>query len=113
MVYAMGSRSNHDEICQLVAEVAGGVALRVKVVPGASRSRITGILADRLKVTVAAPPEAGKANAAVCALLAKAFDAPDRDVSVIAGAQQPLKTIEVAGLDLARAVECLKSMLAK
>ena len=109
----MGSRPNHDEICQLVAEVPGGVALRVKVVPGASRSRIKGILADRLKVTVAAPPEAGKANAAVCALLAKALGAPRRDVSVVAGAQQPLKTIEVVGLDLAGAVECLERVLAK
>jgi len=109
----MGSRPNRDEICDLVTEVAGGVALRVKVVPGASRSRIRGILADRLKVTVAAPAEAGKANAAVCALLSEAFGAPGRDVSVIAGAQQPLKTIELIGLNLSQAVECLERMLAE
>ena len=109
----MGSRPNHDEICQLAAEIPGGVALRVKVVPGASRSRIKGILADRLKVTVAAAPEAGKANVAVCALLAEAFGVPRRDVSVVAGAQQPLKTIKLVGLELPGAVERLECVLAK
>ena len=39
--------------------------LEVKVVPGASRSEVTGWLGDSLKIRVAAPPERGKANAAV------------------------------------------------
>jgi uncharacterized protein (TIGR00251 family) len=46
-----------------------GLELRLKVVPGASRSAIVGLLGDRLKVRVAAAPEGGKANRAACALL--------------------------------------------
>ena len=45
--------------------------LSVKVVPGASRDRVAGMLGDALKVQVSAPPEAGKANKAVLRVLAE------------------------------------------
>jgi len=111
MVYAMGGTPNRDEIFQLLADTADGVALRVKVVPGASRAAIRGILADRLKVTIAAPAEAGKANKAVCALLAKTFGTARREVKVVAGERQQLKTIELCGVDRKTAVECLECLL--
>ncbi len=47
------------------------ITLKVKVVPGASRTQLSGWLGDMLKVRVSAPPEKGKANAAVEALLAR------------------------------------------
>lgn len=75
--------------------VPGGLELRLKVVPGASRSAIAGELGDRLKVKVAAPPEDGKANAAVCAVLAQWLGAP---VEVIAGHGNPLKTVLAKGV---------------
>lgn len=92
---------------------AGGVTLRVKVVPGASRSRVAGVLGDRLKVTVAAPPEAGKANAALCDLLARTFSVPRNHVTVTAGTTQPRKTVEVAGLSLCAAAEALGKVLTR
>ena len=113
MLYAMGSTPNHDEICRLAAAAAGGVALRVKVVPGASRTAIRGMLDDRLKVAVATPPEAGKANEAVCALLAKAFGVARREVAVVAGARQPKKTVQLQGIELPQAVARLERLLAK
>jgi len=44
-----------------------------QAVPGASRSGIAGVLGDRLKVRISAPPEAGKANDAICELIAQAL----------------------------------------
>lgn len=84
-----------------------GTAVRLKVVPGASRSRLLGLLGDRLKVAVAAAPEGGKANAAVCELLAEALGLPERDVNVTSGASQPRKTVTVAGLAPAMVAERL------
>lgn len=77
----------------------GGTAVMVKVVPGASRTRLVGRLGARLKVQVAAPPEGGKANKALCALLAEALGVPRQDVAVTGGATRPQKEVTVAGLD--------------
>jgi uncharacterized protein (TIGR00251 family) len=84
--------------------VPGGVEMRLKVVPGASRSAIAGLLGDRLKVRVAAPPEDGRANRAVCDLLRDLAGCP---VQVVAGATQPLKTVLLAGLDIQTATQRL------
>lgn len=92
--------------------IPGGVALRVKVVPGASRTKVAGLLGDRLKVAVAAPPEGGKANIAVCELIADLFDLPRKSVVVAAGPTQPQKTLHLLGLSLAAAQERLTQSLA-
>ena len=56
---------------------------------------MAGVLGDRLKVRVAAPPEAGKANAAVLALLAGALDR--KDLRLVAGAASAEKTVLLPG----------------
>lgn len=76
----------------------GGVDIHVKVVPGASRDAIAGPMGDALKVRVSAPPEKGKANRAVCELLAEALGLHTRDVEVIGGHTSPRKIIRAAGL---------------
>lgn len=70
----------------------------MKVVPGASRDAIAGWLGDALKVRVSAPPERGKANAAVEALLAEALGVAPPDVRIVAGQASARKQVEVAGL---------------
>ena len=85
---------------QPLSQTAQGVQLQVKVVPGASRTRLAGQLGDRLKVQVAAPPEAGKANALLCRLLAELLGLPARQVQVTAGHTQPRKTVLIQGLPL-------------
>ncbi len=72
--------------------------LPVKAVPGARADKIVGPLGDRLKIRVAAPPEGGKANKAVCALLAKALGVKPARVTLHAGASNPEKTIRIEGL---------------
>ncbi|MCC6675871.1 MAG: DUF167 domain-containing protein [Phycisphaerales bacterium] len=73
------------------------VRLDVKVVPGARRDEIAGVLGERLKIRVAAPPEDGRANKAVCALIAKALGIRASEVTVIAGPASPEKTLRIAG----------------
>jgi uncharacterized protein YggU (UPF0235/DUF167 family) len=72
--------------------------LMVKVIPKASRSRVIGWLGDALKVAVTAPPEAGRANAAVADLLASTLDIPASSVRCIAGHASSRKLFEIAGL---------------
>lgn len=73
-----------------------GIELRIKVVPGASRSEIVGPLGDRLKVRVAAPAEGGKANRAVVELLREWLSV--KDVEIVAGHSSGEKTVRVGGL---------------
>lgn len=72
--------------------------LKIKVVPGASRSGVSGWLGDALKIRVAAPPEKGKANQAVEAVLCKALKLASRDVRIVRGKTSPNKICEVYGL---------------
>lgn len=48
-------------------------------------------------MAVNAPPEDGKANAAVIALLAEAFDVAKAAVSVVVGATDRRKLVEIRG----------------
>ena len=74
------------------------VKLRIKVVPGSSRTCIAGWLGDALRVRVTAPPEHGKANAAVEALLREALALPAGHVKVAAGHSSARKVVEIVGL---------------
>ena len=75
---------------------ADGVIVPVKVVPGSSRDRVAGALGDCLKITTAAAPEKGKANAAVAKTLAKALRVSVRDVKLVSGPTSPRKEFLVA-----------------
>lgn len=78
--------------------------LSLRVVPNASKNELVGTQADgRLKVKVAAPPEGGRANKAVCELVAEALDLPKRAVSVERGETSREKTLRISGMDEAAA----------
>lgn len=72
--------------------------LGVKVTPSAPRDGISGWLGDALKVRVKAPPERGKANAALEKLLAEALAVDAECVRVVIGHGSPRKVVEVSGL---------------
>lgn len=78
---------------------SGSCRLLIKAVPGARRDEIVGMLGDRLKVRVSAPPEGGKANAAICALIAAALGVKPRQVEVVSGHGSAEKTVRVTGAD--------------
>ena len=85
------------------------VRIAVKAVPGAKRDQIVGRLGDRLKIRVAAPPEDGKANQAVRALLADALGVRARDVRLVSGHSSAEKIVEVSGADEAAVKRLLGS----
>jgi uncharacterized protein len=81
----------------------GGVRLFLKVTPKASRNAVQGVIAGgdgepwRLKIAVTAAPEDGKANAAIIAVLARAWALPRSDMAIIAGKADRLKLLFIAG----------------
>jgi uncharacterized protein (TIGR00251 family) len=78
--------------------LTAGAKLKVKVAPGASGDKVVGWLGDALKVRVSAPPEKGRANAAVIALLAKILKTPERNISVCSGQTSKNKVLKIYGM---------------
>ena len=81
---------------------AGGIRVRVRVRPGSSRQSVLGRIdlpggEAAVLVAVSAPPEDGKANAAVAALLSKLWGVPKTGIRVRTGAGARTKILEVAG----------------
>lgn len=79
-----------------------GVLVTLRVLPNAGRSQVDGLarLADggtALKIRVGAPPEAGRANAAVTKLLAAAWGVPKRRLAIAQDATARAKTLLVRG----------------
>ena len=76
--------------------------IRVRVHPGARRSRIAGWRADgALAVDVTAAPEGGKANEAVVKLLSEALGVARAAVRVAGGGASRSKWVEVDGVAVA------------
>ena len=77
------------------------VTLNIKVVPGARKDRVVGPYGDAIKVQVSAPPEGGKANAAVLRVLAEALGVKPGQLELVSGHTQPRKVVRVHGLESA------------
>jgi len=67
-------------------------------VPGSSRDEIVGWLGDSLKVKVKSPPEKGRANEAVVALLAERLGTDASSIAVVSGQGSPAKIVAVNGM---------------
>jgi uncharacterized protein (TIGR00251 family) len=83
-----------------------GVTFSVRVSPRASRSAILGVHDAALKVSLAAPPVDGEANAELIALLAKSLHVPKRAVRILQGERGKSKVVHVTGVS-AEAVQAL------
>lgn len=70
--------------------------LKVKVIPKSAKTEIVGEMADgTLKIRVAAPPEKGKANAELCAFLARQYGVPRDRVRVMTGETSTHKQVRI------------------
>jgi uncharacterized protein len=71
--------------------------ITVRVIPRSSRNTLEweqGVLKARLT----APPVDGAANEALVALLAERLGVPKRSISIVRGATNRQKTVEIAGM---------------
>lgn len=74
----------------------------VRVTPRAKRPGLAGVRDDGvLLVRVGAPPEDGRANAELCAVVAKALGLRARQVTVVVGHTSRDKVVEIEGLPAA------------
>ncbi len=87
--------ASHDE----------GVTVRVRVVPGASRTEVKGRYGDAIKIRVSAPPEGGRANRAVIDLLEQLVGG---SAEIVKGPSSQSKTVLIRGVDRAAVTEVLK-----
>tara|TARA_R110000772_G_scaffold73216_11_gene160110 strand:+ start:11486 stop:11779 length:294 start_codon:yes stop_codon:yes gene_type:complete len=74
----------------------------LKVTPKAAANRLTGLAADAeggrvFKVSVTAPADKGKANAAVIKLLAKEWGLAKSDLEILQGTASRTKTLLIRG----------------
>ncbi len=85
----------------------GGVRLRLRVQPRASRSEVVGLHGDTIRIRLAAPPVDGAANEELVRHLAETLGVPRRAVEITAGHGGRLKTVTVAGVNPAAAARAL------
>ncbi len=91
----------------MIAPIAGGVVIRVRVIPRAAKSGLAGRRGDALLVRLNAPPVEGAANAELIALIATSLQVSRQAVSILSGERSRQKRLRVEGIDVATANERL------
>lgn len=76
----------------------GSFTLRVRAVPGSRKPGVAGLHAGALKLRVSAPPEDGKANKAIIALLADALGVRESSLELVSGRTHREKLFRVEGV---------------
>jgi uncharacterized protein len=94
-----------------VQQQGHAVTFSVKVHPRARHDRITGTLANALKLEITAPPVDGKANEACIRFFAELLKVPRSSVTIAAGNSSRNKVIRVAGISSARVGQALAATL--
>ena len=80
----------------LISDPGQGCRLSLKVRASAPRSQITGEWNGRLKISIAAPAEKGRANREIIDFLADIFRLPKRSVTIVLGELSDKKDVLVA-----------------
>jgi uncharacterized protein (TIGR00251 family) len=74
--------------------------LQLRITPNCSKDAFSGIYegtdGTRLKVSLKAQPEDGKANKALIKFLSKALKVPQKNIFIIRGSTNRNKTVEIA-----------------
>jgi uncharacterized protein len=101
----MTGKEGVDEVFEVVGLAAddgepAAIVLRVHVNAGSGRTAVTGRHGDAVKLRVAAPPEGGRANEAVTALLATTLGVSRDQVSLVSGAASRSKRFRVESVEI-------------
>jgi uncharacterized protein (TIGR00251 family) len=80
--------------------------LDVRVQPRARKNEVF-VRDGRVQIRVTAPPADGRANEAVCAILAKTLGLPKRSIDVQRGAASRDKVVSIEGMDEQQVKRCL------
>jgi uncharacterized protein (TIGR00251 family) len=83
----------------VIAAVPGGVRLRLRIQPRASRTEVAGTHGDAIRVRLTAPPVDGAANEALVRFLAERLGVSRAAVRVVSGETSRSKVVEVDGVD--------------
>jgi uncharacterized protein len=85
--------------------------VEVTVSPGAARSELVGRHGEGWRARIAAPPERGRANRELVALLAEALEVGRDEIAVVAGRTGRRKLVEVERLSAAEIDRRLEAAL--
>jgi uncharacterized protein YggU (UPF0235/DUF167 family) len=96
-----------------LAQSPRGPVVAVRAAPNARADRVIGIHGSALKVAVAAPPERGKANDRIAAVLAEALGLPVRCFTLLSGAASKDKRFLVLDVDVALLQQRLQALLSR
>ena len=89
-----------------------GALVRLRVSPGAKTSAVKGLYGeDAIKISVAAPPVDGKANAEVERFVARLLGMAASDVAVVHGTSSRDKSVLVRGYGEAQVLGLLEPLL--
>ena len=92
-------------------ETTNETTIRVRVQPKASGNQILGFREDVLRLRVTAPPEDGKANAAVVRLLAQTLGISRSRLEVVRGHSSRDKVIRVSSMNTLEIRQQIKQRL--
>jgi uncharacterized protein len=73
--------------------------IAVRVTPRSARDDVTGWQDGALRVRLKAPPVDGRANEALCRLLAERLGVAHSAISIISGGTARMKRVRIEGID--------------
>lgn len=107
-VCQLAGAHREEKFCRSTSGRTRRVHLPLPVQPRAKRNAVLGERAGALKVGVTAPPEDGRANAAVLALLREAFGLSRSQLALLSGQTNRNKVALVRGLTAQQLAELIE-----
>lgn len=86
------------ELSAALKNTEGGLVVSCHIQPGASRTAVSGMYGNELKIALKAPPVDGKANQELCRFFSETFRIPSGAVQLLSGHASRKKRIFLRGV---------------